>query len=89
MWEEYLQSLKNRGVEQVDLIVADGLRGLSQVARKHFPGSDIERCVLHLQRGLVSKVPPKDKQEFSRAIKEAFNNFETSSSQELAQEKLR
>ena len=89
VWEEYLQSLKNRGVEQVDLIVADGLTGFSQVGRKHFPGSDIQRCVVHLQRGLLRKVRPKDKAAFSRDIKEAFNNFEMSSSQESAQEKLR
>ena len=88
VWEEYLQSLKNRGVEQVDLIVADGLRGFSQVAR-HFPDSDIQHCVVHLQRGLLRKVRPKDKREFSRDIKEAFNNFDKSSSQELGQEKLR
>ena len=39
VWEEYLQSLKHRGVGQVDLIVSDGLPGFSQVARKQFPGS--------------------------------------------------
>ena len=88
VWEEYLQSLKHRGVEQVDLIVADGLTGFSQVARKHFPGSDIQPCVVHLQRGLLRKVRPKDKEAFSRDLKEAFNNFETNSSQELAREKL-
>ena len=53
------------------------------------PDSDIQRCVVHLQRDLLSKVRPKDKAEFSRDIKEAFNNFDKSSSQELAQEKLR
>ena len=89
VWEEHLQSLKHRGVEQVDLIVADGLSGFSQVARKHLPGSDIQRCVVHLQRRLLRKVRPKDKEAFSRAIKEAFNNFETISIQESAQEKLR
>ena len=89
VWEEYLQSLKHRGVAQVDLIVADGLRGFSQVARKHFPGSDVQRCVVHLQRGILRKVRPKDKEAFSRAIKEAFNNFDKHSSQELAREKLR
>ena len=88
VWEEYLQSLKHRGVEQVDLIVADGLTGFSQVARKHLPGSDIQPCVVHLQRGLLRKVRPKDKEAFSRDLKEAFNNFETNSSQELAREKL-
>ena len=64
-------------------------RRFSQAARKHLPDSDIQRCVVHLQRDLLSKVRPKDKAEFSRDIKEAFNNFDKSSSQELAQEKLR
>ena len=88
VWAAYLQSLKHCGVEQVDLIVADGLPGFSQVAREHFPGSDIQRCGVHLPRGLLRKVRPKDKEAFSRAIKEAFNNFAKSSSQELAREKL-
>ena len=89
VWAAYLQSLRNRRVEQVDLIVADGLSGFSQAARQHFPESDIQRCVVHLQRGLLQKVRPSDKEAFSRGIKEAFNNFDKSSSQELAQEKLR
>ena len=88
VWEEYLQTLKHRGVDQVDLIVADGLPGFSQVTRKHFPDSDIQRCVVHLQRSILRKVRPKDKESFSRAIKEAFNNFDKNSSQELAREKL-
>ena len=36
----------------------------------------------------MSKVRPKDKEAFSRAIKEAFNNFDKSSRQELTREKL-
>ena len=70
VWAAYLQSLKHCGVEQVDLIVADGLPGFSQVARQHFPDSDIQRCVVHLPRGLLRKVRPKDKEAFGRAIKE-------------------
>ena len=72
----------------MDLIVADGLPGFSQVARKHFPDSDIQRCVVHLQRGLLRKVRPKDKEAFSRDMQEASNNFDKNSSQELAREKL-
>jgi len=88
VWEEYLIKLKLRGIEQVDLIVADGLVGFADVAKKHFIEADVQRCVVHLQRGLLNKIRPREKQAFGYDIKRAFNNFEKESSREKAVEKL-
>jgi putative transposase len=49
IWGEYLKKIQLRGLEQVDLIVADGLINFSSEVKKHFPGTDIQRCVVHLQ----------------------------------------
>ena len=64
----------------MDLIVADGLMHFSDEVRKHFPGTDFQKCVVHLQRNLLNKVRPKDKAELGLDLKEVFNNFETISS---------
>ena len=80
VWGEYLKKLQERDVEQVDLIVADGLMHFSDEVRKHFPGTDFQKCVVHLQRNLLNKVRPKDKAELGLDLKEVFNNFETISS---------
>jgi transposase-like protein len=39
--------------------------------------------------GLLNKIRPKDKEEVSKGLNEAFNNFEEESTKEKAQEKLK
>jgi putative transposase len=56
VWEEYLLKLKQRGIEQIDLIVADGLIGFADVAKKHFIEAEVQRCVVDLQRDIMNKM---------------------------------
>ena len=88
MWGEYFDKLKKRGVQQVDLIVADGLVGFSDSAKRFYPESDVQRCVVHLQRNLLNKIRPKDKEAFAYDLKQSFNNFDKDSTKEGAKEKL-
>ncbi len=88
LWQEYLEKLKQRGVEQVDLIVADGLVGFADAAKKHFIEADVQRCVVHLQRGLLNKIRPRDKEAFAFDLKQAFNNFDKDSTRSNALAKL-
>lgn len=89
VWGEYLAKLKRRGLEQVDLIIADGLSGFADAAAKAYPCSKLQRCVLHLQRSILNKVRPKDKEEFAAGLKSAFNNFASDSSKQEALSKLK
>jgi putative transposase len=89
VWAECFAKLKQRGVEQIDLIVADGLIEFDTYARQHYPSSDLQRCVVHLERNLLSKVRPRDKQAFSCDMREAFNNFDRSSTKEQARLKIK
>jgi len=89
VWGGYLDKLKKRGVEQIDLIVADGISHFQEEVKIHFPEADFQQCVVHLQRRLLSRVRPKDKNAFSYDLKEVFNNFSPESTQEKALKKLR
>ncbi len=80
--------MQNRGVEQVDLIVADGLMHFSDEVRKKFPGTDFQKCVVHLQRNLMNKIRLKDKAEFGLDLKKIFDNFESTSSKEAIKIKI-
>ena len=82
IWGEYLTKLRARGVEQIDLIVADGLPHFADEAKKHYPEADIQRCVVHLQRNILNKIRPRDKTAFALDLKEIFNNFEDRHRQE-------
>lgn len=88
IWGEYFEKLQKRGVNEVDLIIADGLPGLSDTARFHFPNADFQRCVVHKQRNILNKVRPRDKQAVSNDLKEIFNNFDSNSTLEKAKDKL-
>lgn len=88
VWGEYLSKLRQRGVQQIDLIVADGLPHFADQAKIQYPQADIQRCVVHLQRNLLNRVRPKDKQAFALGLKEVFDNFESTSSQQNAMQKL-
>ena len=87
IWGEHFARLRERGIEQIDLIIADGLTGFADKAKKYF-ACDIQRCVVHLQRSLLNKVRPKDKASFGYDLKDAFNNFDNNSSIDSAMKKL-
>jgi transposase-like protein len=87
-WQMFLCNLKERGVKQVDLFVADGLKGLEDSIHQEFPGADFQKCVIHKIRNVVNKVRPRDKAAVSEDLKEVFNNFESGSTKEEAEAKL-
>jgi transposase-like protein len=89
VWSDYLVKLQKRGLNQVDLIVSDGLMYFSDEARIVYPEADIQKCVVHLQRNLLNKIRPKDKEDFGLDLKKIFNNFESSSTKEKAKEKIK
>lgn len=72
-WEEALLQLKERGVENIQLVVCDGLSGIENTIQKVFPKSGIQLCTVHLTRNVLTKVKPKDKQEVAGELKEVLN----------------
>ena len=88
MWAEYCEKLTKRGVNQVDLFVADGLPGFGTAVAKFFPESDFQKCVVHLQRNWLNKLRPRDKAAFGSDMKEVFNNFEEQISMAKVKDKI-
>lgn len=88
-WKELLKNLKEkRGVQQIDLFVADGLKNLENVFLEIYPQGEFQKCVVHKQRNILNKTRPKDKKEIGEDLKEIFNNFEESATIEKALEKV-
>ena len=56
-----LQELRQRGVEGVEFIVADGLAGLKEVIAKVFPQRRYQRCVVHMMRRNGNMVRVRDR----------------------------
>lgn len=87
-WSERLTQLKERGVMNVDLFVADGLPFLEDEIHKHFPGSDFQKCVVHKMRNILNKTRTKHKAEIANDLKHVFDNFDKDSTIKKAQNKL-
>ena len=71
-WSELLESLKDRGLAQTDLVIADGLPGLDQIIHKTFPEARHQKCVTHLKRNIQSKVKASDKDAVAQELREVF-----------------
>lgn len=71
-YEEMLRDLKDRGVEQIDVLVSDGLSGLKNALRHVFPDAKHQSCWTHLQRTVERNVRPKDREEAQSELKEAY-----------------
>ena len=78
LWQEVLQTLRERGLKQVLLIAGDGLTGLREVAKKVYLKADFQTCVLHKVRASLNKVRRKDREKVARDLKRIYqvNNKE-------------
>jgi transposase-like protein len=68
-WKEIFETLKQRGLETVDLFVCDGLHGIENVISEVFPMATVQLCTAHLTRGILAKVKPTDKQQIADELK--------------------
>ena len=71
-WGEIFDELKERGVQRVGLMVADGITGLDSVVGKKFPGAPLQRCVTHLKRNMLAKVRHGDKAALAEDLRDVF-----------------
>lgn len=78
-WGGILENLKKRGVQGIDLFVADGIQGLEDEIMKQYPVADFQKCVVHKMRNILNKARPKEKAEMAEDLKEVFDNFDKDS----------
>ena len=72
-WDNVLKDLKKRGVEAIDLVVADGIVGLEEKVLANFPTASFQKCVTHLKRNILNSVRPGDKQKIAADLKSLFD----------------
>jgi transposase-like protein len=73
-WRDFLQSLVNRGLNGVELIISDAHVGLQAARKAVFSGVPWQRCQFHLQQNAGQYVPRQSmKQEVAADIRAIFN----------------
>ena len=73
-WRTFMESLVQRGLRGVQLIISDDHAGLKAARQAVFGGIPWQRCQYHLQQNAQAYVPHKDMQaEVAEALRTVFN----------------
>lgn len=72
-WTSFFQSLKNRGLRGVDLVVSDNHRGLVKAVKTSLQGIGWQRCQVHFLRNILGVCPKARQRELAGYLKAVFN----------------
>ena len=73
-WREFFKDLKSRGLntQTVTLGIMDGLPGLETVFKEEFSQAKVQRCIVHIDRNVIAKVPRKLKKNVAADLRSIF-----------------
>jgi putative transposase len=72
-WSELLGQLCQRGLSGVELVIADEHRGLGNAVRRHLPEAKRQRCIVHLERNVLTKVPHRLRARVAQQLRSIFD----------------
>ncbi len=75
-WVDLLRDLVGRGLRAPLLAVSDGAPGLIRAIERVFPKSRRQRCLVHVARNVLAKVPEADREEAQKAYWSIFNEID-------------
>mgnify|MGYP000033128429 FL=1 len=72
-WLGVLNDLKNRGVQDILILCADGLSGIKESIAAAYPNTEYQRCIVHQVRNTLKYVAKKDKKAFANDLKSIYH----------------
>lgn len=70
VWSELLNGLRQRGITDIQLFIADGMVGLQGAIERNYPQAKFQRCWVHLERNLYGYVRKADRGDVVSDFKE-------------------
>ena len=71
-WLSVLTEIKNRGVQDVCILVCDGLKGLPESVTTAWPQTIVQTCVIHLLRNSFRYAGRQDYEKIARDLKPVY-----------------
>ena len=71
-WLGVLNSLKNRGIQDILILCSDGLTGLKEAVQAAYPSTEHQRCIVHMFRNTLKYVSNKDMKAFAKDFKTIY-----------------
>lgn len=72
-WSTFLESLKKRGLSNVNVIISDAHTAIRKSIAKVYPECAWQRCQVHLTRNILDVSPQKYKDGIGRELNEMFH----------------
>lgn len=72
-WNEFLKSLKNRGLNEIKMFISDAHDGILHGICEHYPESPWQRCQTHFSRNILEKTPTKYQKGLAAELTEMYN----------------
>lgn len=71
-WLSVLTEVRNRGLKDIFVLCADGLKGLPEAVEATFPQSTFQTCVVHMVRHSLNYVPYNEKKAVANDLKKIY-----------------
>ena len=68
-WMQVITELKTRGVQDIFIACADGLKGFPEAIEAIYPNTQVQVCIVHLVRHSLFYVSHKDRKEVATDLK--------------------
>jgi putative transposase len=88
-WRALLQDLTDRGLGAPLLVISDGGKGLGAAIECSLPTSLHQRCLVHVCRNLIAKVPAHAQDQVKRDYWAIFDNIEAEGEAAVAEARRR
>jgi len=88
IWSDIFKDLKSRGLEKLNLVVADGLPGIENAVEENFPETNLQLCVTHLKREMLKQVRSESKYELANDLRYLFETNNENFTYEKAKKRL-
>lgn len=84
-WKLLFDKLKDRGLQEVWLVVSDAHKGIQAAVTKSFLGSGWQRCKVHFMRNILAHVSHRSKSEFAAKLKQIWCQPDIKSARQYAE----
>ncbi|KXJ04642.1 Transposase for insertion sequence element ISRM3, partial [Exaiptasia diaphana] len=71
-WLNVLTELKNRGLDDIFLLCADGLKGLPESVEAVYPKAIFQTCIVHMVRNSLNYVPWEERKEVAKDLRNIY-----------------
>ncbi len=71
-WEDLLEDLRRRGVQQIDLWITDGNQAMLNAIANQFPTSQRQRCIQYKMENVLSYLPRKHHEQVRPELRAIF-----------------